>query len=132
MKKEPLHFKLRIPEDLLEKVRERAEKSGRTATGEILLMLERYPELEDQLKERENLEIALKEADDEIYRLRKIEEKYNAAETNSAVMSKIDKLEKDMQNWKEMLHQFGIANGFEPPVETSESPAPEKKATKKK
>jgi ribosome-associated translation inhibitor RaiA len=48
------------------------------------------------------------------------------------VQEKIDKLEKDMQNWKEMLHQFGIANCFEPPVETSESPAPEKKATKKK
>jgi hypothetical protein len=48
---EKLHFKLRIPEHLLEKVKERAAISQRTTTGEILYMLENFEDLEKRIKE---------------------------------------------------------------------------------
>jgi hypothetical protein len=48
---EKLHFKLRIPEHLLEKVKERATISQRTTTGEILYMLENFEDLEKRIKE---------------------------------------------------------------------------------
>jgi len=48
---EKLHFKLRIPKHLLEKVKERASISQRTTTGEILYMLENFEDLEKRIKE---------------------------------------------------------------------------------
>jgi hypothetical protein len=51
MLSEKLHFKLRIPEHLLEKVKERAAISQRTTTGEILYMLENFEDLEKRIKE---------------------------------------------------------------------------------